>query len=533
MSYEAVDLIIDKPEPEFLLPHDTLSDVIPKLLDHDERFLAVVQDSVKKKPVGLLTGDSIASAIRNFGDGVEEMRVVDVAEKIAVYREDAEVAEFFDDIQESGAVAIVDRDGSLISIITVNDTSIYFHALAYDMILLEDIEKSLRDHIEAAYTDPQSGELNEDQLQSAIKLVLGREKPYSHLTLYESTQLFCHPRTWNNYGTKYFSITPKALSNLLNIVREIRNPWAHFRSNPTPAQRKQLKFAQLWFKRNDPVYPPDLKIDVDDTSPSELYEVVEESSDTSAFIEGEIEEGDSKYAKLAVYLSNQPEDKEKLELNFDRIEEILGFDLPKSAREHRAWWANDTVGHSWSRDWLDVDWRVASVNMSNQVVRFARIKERQKAYIEFYSSLIDELRRQPEFEHLRNLPDGINWYWTKGVSVSGRGVGSFSFSFGRNGIFRIELYIDSGEKSFNKQFFDLLLAQKEVIEQELGTALSWQRLDHRRASRIERTFKGRITDSDEELATLRAKALPAMAEFVKIIEPRAINAANEVLEEHL
>ncbi|MBE2200518.1 MAG: DUF4268 domain-containing protein [Anaerolinea sp.] len=529
MSYEAADIIADKPEPKYVLPHETLLSAISALLDHNERFLPVVRDAQHKVPIGLLTSDSMANAIRNFGDAVEAMRVIDVADRIALYREDAEVAEFFDNIQKSGAVAIVDKSDYLINIITVNDTSDYFHALAYDMILLEDIEKSLRDHIEAAYTDSQTGKVHEGQLKSAIKQVLGRDKPFEQLTLSESTRLFCHPRTWDNYGKKHFSITPIALSNLLNIVREIRNPWAHFRANPTPAQRKQLKFAQLWFKRNDPVYP---------IGALDMVKTVRQTGDESiagiqdhptTFTEDEVEEGDSKYAKLAVFLNNQPEDTEQLQLDFDEIEEILGFDLPKSAREHRAWWSNDTVGHRWSIDWLDVGWRVASVNMTNQVVRFARIIERQKAYIDFFSALINELRQQPGFDNLQNRPDGVNWCWTRGVSVRDRGLASFNYSFGRSRIFRIELYIDSGDQTLNKRIYDGLVAQKEDIEAEIGHELTWQRLDNRRASRIARIFKGHITDSTEELAELRQKAAPAMLHYAKVMQPLLEAVAKELL----
>ena len=43
----------------------------------------------------------------------------------------------------------------------------------------------------------------------------------------------------------------------------------------------------------------------------------------------------------------------------------------------------------------------------------------------------------------------------------------------------VELYIND-----NKSLFDRLLAQKDEIEQQLGFALDWRRLDNRKASRI-------------------------------------------------
>lgn len=49
-------------------------------------------------------------------------------------------------------------------------------------------------------------------------------------------------------------------------------------------------------------------------------------------------------------------------LTLSEIERILGADLPRSAREHRAWWANDPH-HSQARAWLEVGWRVRSVRL--------------------------------------------------------------------------------------------------------------------------------------------------------------------------
>ncbi|MTI70052.1 MAG: DUF4268 domain-containing protein [Firmicutes bacterium] len=49
---------------------------------------------------------------------------------------------------------------------------------------------------------------------------------------------------------------------------------------------------------------------------------------------------------------------------------------------------------------------------------------------------------------------------------------------------RIELYIDTGDKSANKQIFDSLYKSKDKIESEFGDDLSWERLENNRASKI-------------------------------------------------
>lgn len=56
------------------------------------------------------------------------------------------------------------------------------------------------------------------------------------------------------------------------------------------------------------------------------------------------------------------------EMGFSEMEALVG-QLPASARNHRAWWANDRT-HPQARAWLDAGWRVASVEFGPQRVRF-------------------------------------------------------------------------------------------------------------------------------------------------------------------
>lgn len=73
-----------------------------------------------------------------------------------------------------------------------------------------------------------------------------------------------------------------------------------------------------------------------------------------------------KYTPLFEYLDKQ--DRNSLILSIKQIEDVLGFVLPKSAHEHRAWWAND-LSHSQAKAWLMAGWKVESVDL-NHTVRF-------------------------------------------------------------------------------------------------------------------------------------------------------------------
>ena len=99
-----------------------------------------------------------------------------------------------------------------------------------------------------------------------------------------------------------------------------------------------------------------------------------------------------------------------------------------------------------------------------------------------------------------------------------RGVG-FNFAAGR-AYGRAELYIDRGDKEENKFIFDLLYGKKGSIETAFGGALTWERLDDRRASRIKSEMSGNIFDPEQ---------WPGLIEFMTGAMVRMENAFKEPL----
>jgi hypothetical protein len=58
-------------------------------------------------------------------------------------------------------------------------------------------------------------------------------------------------------------------------------------------------------------------------------------------------------------------------LNFEQIEKVLGFELPKSARTHHAWWANQSNGrHVQARAWHAAGWNTKEPNLVSDEVTF-------------------------------------------------------------------------------------------------------------------------------------------------------------------
>ncbi len=82
----------------------------------------------------------------------------------------------------------------------------------------------------------------------------------------------------------------------------------------------------------------------------------------------------SKYDPLGEFLRQMPSDIQEKTLSFRQVETILGFELPPSARRHRAWWANPSSprDHPYAQVWLSAGWKVDAVDQQKEWVRFQR-----------------------------------------------------------------------------------------------------------------------------------------------------------------
>lgn len=70
-----------------------------------------------------------------------------------------------------------------------------------------------------------------------------------------------------------------------------------------------------------------------------------------------------KYWKIFSFLKNEKAD--SIEVSLSKLEDILGFKLPKSARAYKAWWSNG--GHSHSKTWMDAGYKVKVVSLGEKI----------------------------------------------------------------------------------------------------------------------------------------------------------------------
>lgn len=378
-------------------------------------------------------------------------------------------------------------------------------------------------------------------------------KPFERLSLNEYIELFLSKNRWDKYKS-VFQLDPNACRKLLGPVRDIRNELAHFRAEITPHKREQLRFCKDWLARHqdevakafarptEEVTPPTVVVGEGDgptdakrsgvfrIEVEEIFKAISLEKAGSEELPVQLAESpdsrESRYAPLALFLQSLPAERDKVDMTFEQIEQLIGGDLPKISRTHRSWWANDAKSHVQSLQWLGAGWRVSSVNMSRERVTFTRIREREHAYIEFYSALLSELRALGGIPVRANSPDGSSWVVVTRLCPEGEAQFSIvGFSFARGGRFRVELYIDQGHREANKRIFDDLLRQREAIESGIGEDLSWERLDQRRASRIAAYRPGSITDSTETLAELRSWGVATIVKFYKVFKPLLLQPA--------
>lgn len=119
------------------------------------------------------------------------------------------------------------------------------------------------------------------------------------------------------------------------------------------------------------------------------------------------------------------------------------------------------------------------------------LQERRR---EFFTRFLEVLNAQePNITRAaRGYPQ--SWF-SLPVGRSGFGI---AVAFGSGNKFRVELYIDTGDRDRNKDAFDELEADRTAIEEALGSPLTWQRLDAKRASRVLVEWDGEVIDLDAQ-----------------------------------
>jgi CBS domain-containing protein len=474
----------------------SVREALSLMIEHDYSQLPVISEDGLL--VGIVSHEMISRRYYHL-DGAVNLLGLSVDHCIVpahTLTPDRDLLEALDRLKEVYAI-VVTVEQRPVGILTDFDTTHFFRDLTEDLILVEDIEVTLRHYVEEAWP-------GEDDLASALIEAFGRRsdgtpsKAYERLTFHEHVGLLAADVNWEKLRG---ALEPKELFlQLMEQVRLIRNQLAHFRGETDPVQHDALVQARAWLDSRPDVHPT-RRTEVRRVEPAEVM------------IPGG--SADGKYEGLGRWLAARREDgDDRLRLGFSDIESVLGQPLPPSAREHRSWWANDSGTHRQSRAWLGAGWQVQSVDLASGEVQLKRTDQALKQV--FFADLLEALKRSRPGITRANRTQAQNWW-----SFSGGRTGfAFGWVFDGRGNLRVELYIDTGDREANKAAFDALEANRTAIEQQLGLPLVWERLNTKRASRVYTALPVRVTDDVERLAQAKEWALDAMIRFVEAFQKR-------------
>lgn len=139
--------------------------------------------------------------------------------------------------------------------------------------------------------------------------------------------------------------------------------------------------------------------------------------------------------------------------------------------------------------------------------------ELEKLLIRFWTELLQRAKAKTPL-HSRISPNDATWI---GASSGISGL-SLVYAFGRN-CPRVELYIDTGDKTNNKRIFDILLNSKSQIESTFGHSLGWERIDDKRACRIRYDLSSGSVRNEGDWPTLQDQMIDLMIRFEKALRP--------------
>jgi len=286
MLFTVQQLIAGCPTPTIIGPEQTGLEALNLMIQHDYSQLPVVDGD--SRLIGLITGDSLLRAVNSLGVLPKELRVKDAQLKPRTASVDSDVFDLLDDLKAAAAVLILDAAQQLVGVVTDYDAMDFFRRHSEDMMLVEDIETSLKDHIRAASTtdgqaddrtlaaaiadvaDPQKKQA--EQFRKAINHYLGlagsgaaakpnaslvqqvvaaqypdkaRDISLDDLTMAQYVDVLLH-KSRQAYIDRVFPVGAQAVRTLFASVRPIRNALFHFRGSIMPEQRNQLRYCAEW-----------------------------------------------------------------------------------------------------------------------------------------------------------------------------------------------------------------------------------------------------------------------------------------------
>jgi CBS domain-containing protein len=494
MLFPVRQLIEGLGKPECIAKTATIQEALALMIKKDYSQLPILKED--GSILGMVSEQSIIKGYFHTGGNVSlmQLHVNDCMERPHIISPDSDIFEALDLLKNFYAIIVVE-DRKPLAVLTNYDTTHYFRDFSEGLILVEDIEVSLRSLIEITFTDQRT-------YREALQKILG-----PHSTNEEENIPELENFTFRDILlviTKNWPAFEKTLGdrgmfiNVMEPIREIRNQLAHFRGKIEPIQRDALLNARTWLGNHLPIFKEETAITHIQEQEIKLVKAPKSSG---------------KYGGMQAWLSEHSIGVNYLSLSFEHIETILGDKLPEFASIHQAWWGNDAQTHPQARAWLQAGFLVESVDLENRRIILRR--SRTPLYQLFYLDLLERIKKiRPGLTRVARVTPQ-NWLW---IANAKPGFG-FYWSFNKKHEFQIELFIEMADTQANKNAFDQLQKNKNDIEQKFGKPLDWQRLDHRKGSRVCFAVPAEITDPEEVLEKVKEFAIENTLRFIDILQP--------------
>jgi hypothetical protein len=498
MLFPIEQLLKNKNELNCIPQSKTVRDALTQMVKNDYSQLPVLDETGSL--LGIITEQSIISTYFHSMGAVSllDLGVDHCLTRAAILSADSDIFEALDILHNVYAIVII-KNQKPIGILTDYDTTHFFRDLSEGLILIEDIETTLRQYIQHTFE-------NDNVMKAALMRAFqadrrDQSKPareFESLSFSQHIQLITTETNWEKFAS-YFEPKPLFIE-FMDQVGQIRNQLAHFRGQLEPIQYSALIRVRDWLSSR----PKPLEMQ------KKSYPQVEIKSEEIVQTKRS-----GKYDPLQSWLEDQKADgKTNLRVSFQDIGKLLENELPESARKHRSWWANEMTSHVQAAAWLKAGWLVEDVDFETDEVSFRQSVS--ALYPPFFMNILERFKaRNPG---ITQAVGGSTQNW---LSIGGGRPGfTLNWVLPRESILRVELYIDVGDKEINKTFFRKLESQRAQLEEKIGVTLDWDILENKQASRVFASTPFKITYSLEEHERATEWGIEMMSKFMEVFIPR-------------
>lgn len=144
------------------------------------------------------------------------------------------------------------------------------------------------------------------------------------------------------------------------------------------------------------------------------------------------------------------------------------------------------------------------------------LAERHVDRLKFWEQLLARAKEKGVLTHAQRSPSKDSWM-SAGAGV--RSGVSFTYTVWASEETAVDLWIDTPDKEENKRLFDELIQHKSEVEASFGTALSWDRLDDRKLSRVRHVIRLGGLEEEPKWREIQDAMVTAMDRLAKAVKP--------------